>query len=116
MKKTRTPTETRNPTPTPIETESTVIPEPIQLEPITEPEPIETEPAPSSDEEEEEDEMPDNTPRMRAPVDFEGDRNKTTQFIQEVEIHHLLRADIYKTDNSKIGFTLSYMTEGIAAA
>lgn len=45
------------------------------------------------------------------PTPFDGDRNKAETFVQECKVYLHTNRHIYTTDESKIAFTLSYMTE-----
>ena len=42
---------------------------------------------------------------------FDGNRKKITTFIQEVKIYLTVNKHVYTTDESKVAFVLSYMTE-----
>ena len=45
------------------------------------------------------------------PTAFDGDRNKAESFVQECKVYLHTNRHIYTTDESKIAFVLSYMTE-----
>ena len=54
------------------------------------------------------------TPRefgLNKPTPFDGNRKKITTFIQEVKIYLTVNKHVYTTDESKVAFVLSYMTE-----
>ena len=54
------------------------------------------------------------TPRefgLNKPTPFDGNRKKITTFIQEVKIYLTVNKHVYVTDESKVAFVLSYMTE-----
>ena len=48
---------------------------------------------------------------LNKPTPFNGDRKKITTFIQEVKIYLTVNKHVYTTDESKIAFALSYITE-----
>jgi hypothetical protein len=54
--------------------------------------------------------------KIRTPTEFQGDKEKATKFIREVELYLHINGHIYDTDEKKITFTLSFMTDGAAAA
>jgi len=53
--------------------------------------------------------------KIRLPQDFTGDRTKTNRFIQQVEVYLKVNPDLYDTDEKKIAFASSFMTDGPAA-
>jgi len=55
-----------------------------------------------------------NTPKelgINKPTGFTGDRLKIKTFIQECNVYLLVNRKIYNTDESKIAFVLSYLTD-----
>lgn len=53
--------------------------------------------------------------RMGQPAAFNGDRAKTTTFLAACRNHTFINSEIYKDDDKKIAYVLSFMTEGQAA-
>lgn len=51
---------------------------------------------------------------INKPTPFTGDRKKISTFIQEARIYLGINRHVYCTDETKIAFILSYMTEGEA--
>ena len=49
--------------------------------------------------------------RLNKPTPFDGNRKKITTFIQEVKIYLTVNKHVCTTDESKVAFVLSYMTE-----
>ena len=47
---------------------------------------------------------------------FNGDRKTFRKFLQDVEVYLLINQEVYDNDLKKIGYVLSFMTEGQAAA
>ena len=67
--------------------------------------------------------MPDNEPtsgpkeiKLNPPKIFDGSRDKLRKFLQDAELYILINKKLYDNDLVKIGFVLSFMTEGQAAA
>ena len=54
--------------------------------------------------------------KLSPPKQFDGDRNKFRKFLQDAELYMTINQKIYKDDLTKIGFVLSFMKEGQAAA
>src|ERR1700678_1509882 len=54
--------------------------------------------------------------RINPPTHFTGNRDDLDNFIQECTLYLTLNRAIYETDEKKIIFMLSYMTEGTAGA
>jgi hypothetical protein len=54
--------------------------------------------------------------KIRTPTEFHGDKEKATQFIRDIQLYLHINAHIYDTDEKKIIFTLSFMTDRAAAA
>lgn len=52
--------------------------------------------------------------KIRLPVDFNGDRTKTKEFVLDCRMYLKINTDIYDTDTKKILFVLSYMRGGTA--
>ena len=52
--------------------------------------------------------------RINVPEAFDGNREKTKQFLNKVVTYLSINADVYTTDERKIGYTLSFMTGGLA--
>ena len=48
---------------------------------------------------------------LNRPTSFTGDRQKVNTFLQECNLYLLMNRDIYTTDEAKIVFILSYMTD-----
>src|SRR6202522_4221091 len=55
-------------------------------------------------------------PRMSPPTRFSGNRDDLDNFIQDCTLYLTLNGAVYETDEKKIIFMLSYMTEGTARA
>ena len=53
---------------------------------------------------------------LKTPTPFTGKRDDLRKFLQEVKIYLLANKHIYSTDQDKILFVLSYMSEGDAAS
>ena len=51
---------------------------------------------------------------LNKPTPFDGNRKKIVAFIQEVKVYLTVNKHVYHTDESKIAFTLSYMTKNEA--
>jgi hypothetical protein len=49
--------------------------------------------------------------RLSVPPQFDGNRKKYTNFMQAVLLYIGINQHIFVTDEQKVGFTLSYMTE-----
>src|SRR6202789_4603935 len=54
--------------------------------------------------------------RINPPTHFSGDRDDLDNFIQDCTLYLTLDRAVYKTDEKRIIFMLSYMTEGTARA
>ena len=54
--------------------------------------------------------------RINPPTHFTGNRDDLNNFIQDCTLYLTLNRAVYKTDEKKIIFMLSYMTEGTARA
>ena len=54
--------------------------------------------------------------KIKTPTEFKGEKDKATKFIREVELYLHINKHIYDTDEKKITFMLSFMTDGAAAA
>ena len=54
--------------------------------------------------------------KIRTPSEFKGDKDKATKFIREIELYLHINEHIYDTDEKRIAFALSFMTDGAAAA
>ena len=54
--------------------------------------------------------------KIKTPTEFKGEKDKATKFICEVELYLHINKHIYDTNEKKITFTLSFMTDGAAAA
>jgi hypothetical protein len=54
--------------------------------------------------------------KIRPPTVFTGDRTKTEQFIHETSLFLRLNSAIYDTDEKKIVFALSFLSDGTASA
>src|SRR5271168_3278259 len=54
--------------------------------------------------------------RINPPTRFSGNRDDLDNFIQDCTLYLTLNGAVYKTDEKKIIFMLSYMTEGTAHA
>jgi hypothetical protein len=54
--------------------------------------------------------------KIRTPTEFQGDKEKATKFIREVELYLHVNTHIYNTDEKKSTFMLSFMTDGAAGA
>src|ERR1700733_4750118 len=54
--------------------------------------------------------------KIKTPVEFKGDKEKATKFLKEVELYLHLNQQLYDTNERKIGFALSFMTDGSASA
>src|SRR6266481_5421515 len=52
---------------------------------------------------------------LNKPTPFDGDRKKIRKFIQECNIYMAVNHEIYRDDQTKIAFVLSYMNEKEAA-
>jgi hypothetical protein len=96
--------------------------EPIPIKVDEEPtEPKEPEPPkqPEDPEPEPDTMVEDKTPkeiRLNPPTSFDGTKSKFKAFRQAVDLYLLLNQKIYDNDDKKIAFTLSYLSEGEAAA
>src|SRR5271166_4756723 len=51
---------------------------------------------------------------INKPTPFTGDRQKVNSFIQECNIYLTVNKGIYNTDEAKIAFILSYLTDKVA--
>jgi hypothetical protein len=49
--------------------------------------------------------------QLSVPPQFDGNRKKYTNFMQAVLLYIGINQHIFVTDEQKVGFTLSYMTE-----
>ena len=54
--------------------------------------------------------------KLNPPKTFDGSREKFRKFLQDAELYMTINQQLYDTDLVKIGFVLSFMTEGQAAA
>ena len=54
--------------------------------------------------------------KIKTPTKFKGKKDKVTKFIHEVELYLHINKHIYDTDEKKIMFTLSFMTDGATTA
>jgi Ty3 transposon capsid-like protein/Zinc knuckle len=54
--------------------------------------------------------------KLNPPKTFDGSREKFRKFLQDAELYMTINKKLYDTDLVKIGFVLSFMTEGQAAA
>ena len=54
--------------------------------------------------------------RIRAPIDFNGDRKEARPFLYSCLTYMILNHEVYPTDEQKIIFVLSYMVGGAAGA
>ena len=54
--------------------------------------------------------------KLNPPKVFDGSRDKLRKFVQDADLYMLINKKLYDTDLVKIGFVLSFMTEGQAAA
>ena len=54
--------------------------------------------------------------KMNPPKVFDGSREKFRKFLQDADLYMLINDQVYNNDIRKIGFVLSFMTEGAAAA
>ena len=54
--------------------------------------------------------------RIRAPVDFNGDRKEAKPFLYSCITYMILNHEVYPDDEQKIIFVLSYMVGGTAGA
>ena len=54
--------------------------------------------------------------RINPPTHFTGNRDDLDNFIQDCTLYLTLNRAVYETDEKKIIFMLSYMTEGTARA
>jgi hypothetical protein len=52
--------------------------------------------------------------RINVPEPFDGDRQKTKQFLNKVVVYLSLNGEVYNTDERKIGYTLALMDKGLA--
>ena len=48
---------------------------------------------------------------INKPTPFTGDRKKVGTFVQEAKVYLTINKDVYNTDDKKIAFMLSYMTD-----
>src|SRR5271168_156606 len=48
---------------------------------------------------------------INKPMPFTGDRKKVGTFVQEAKVYLTINRDVYNTDDKKIAFMLSYMTD-----
>jgi Retrotransposon gag protein len=53
--------------------------------------------------------------KLCSPTPFSGDPDKTTKFLQEIELYLTMNVAIYDTDEKKIVFSFSFMKGGTAA-
>ena len=54
--------------------------------------------------------------KLNPPKTFDGSREKFRKFLQDAELYMTINRKLYDTDLVKIGFVLSFMTEGQASA
>ena len=54
--------------------------------------------------------------KLNPPKTFDGSREKFRKFLQDAQLYMTINKKIYDNDLVKIGFILSFMTEGQAAA
>ena len=54
--------------------------------------------------------------KIKTPTKFKGEKDKVTKFIREVELYLHINKHIYDTDEKKIVFMLSFMTDIATAA
>ena len=54
--------------------------------------------------------------RLNPPKVFNGDRKTFRKFLQDAEVYLLINQEVYDNDLKKIGYVLSFMTEGQAEA
>ena len=54
--------------------------------------------------------------KLNPPKTFDGSREKFRKFLQDAELYMTINKKLYDNDLVKIGFVLSFMTEGQAAA
>jgi hypothetical protein len=54
--------------------------------------------------------------KLNPPKPFDGSREKFRKFLQDAELYMTINKKLYDNDLVKIGFVLSFMTEGQAAA
>ena len=52
--------------------------------------------------------------KMKQPSPFNGDREETNRFIQDIGMYLIINEEIYNSDKKKIAFLLSFMQEGTA--
>ncbi|GLB35582.1 putative reverse transcriptase-rnase h-integrase [Lyophyllum shimeji] len=52
--------------------------------------------------------------KIRTPNDFDGDRSKLNQWLQNIRLYLEMNSDVYNTDRKKITFALSFMNGGTA--
>ena len=52
--------------------------------------------------------------RINLPKEFTGDRHDVSSFLQDVDLYLIMNSHIYDTDNKKIVFILSFLTDGAA--
>ena len=60
------------------------------------------------------DDMAAKETRMNLPKEFTGDQNDVSSFLQDVDLHCIMNSHIYDTNNKKIIFILSFLTDGAA--
>lgn len=48
---------------------------------------------------------------INKPTPFDGDRKKVHSFIQECKVYLAINRKVYATDEAKVAFVLSFMTE-----
>ena len=52
--------------------------------------------------------------RINLLKEFTGDRNDVSSFLQDMDLYFIMNSHIYDTDNKKIIFILSFLTDGAA--
>ena len=60
------------------------------------------------------DDMTAKETRINLPKEFTGDRNGVSSFLQDVDLYFIMNLHIYDTDDKKIVFILSFLTDGAA--
>ena len=60
------------------------------------------------------DDMAAKGTRINLPKEFTGDRNDVSSFLQDVDLYFIINLHIYDTDDKKIVFILSFLTDGAA--
>ena len=60
------------------------------------------------------DDMAAKKTRINLPKEFTGDRNNVSSFLQDVDLYFIMNSYIYNTEDKKIVFILSFLTNGAA--